>query len=86
MCRVVVSEHLVSGLRHMAPTSLAPYDVRSTAVYRTCRNSRYVVGVGICHFYVWCPNLHFLTSDVSLSPCGHIEPNPAHGRWRVDSS
>ena len=28
----------------------------------------------------------FWTSDNSLSPCGHIEPNPAHGRWRLDST
>ena len=47
------------------------------------RLSGFVLGVGIS---TWCPNLHFLTSDVSLSPCGHIEPNPAHGIWRVDST
>ena len=28
----------------------------------------------------------FWTSDVSPSPCDHIEPNPAQGRWRVDST
>ena len=58
---------------------------RYTLTYSRKNTEQYTTAVGDV-FSKWCPNLHFLTSDVSLSPCGHIEPNPAHARWRVDST